>query len=225
MSTIVLDKMVVRIPPGVDDLKSFRRWAHSDEFPDNGRICYLNGEVWVDMSKEQIFTHNQVKGEIAIVLGSLVKTDRLGRFFPDGVLLSNVSADLASQPDGTFVSNETFKAGRVRLIEGVEEGYVELEGTPDMVLEVVSPSSVEKDTVELRDLYWQAGIREYWLVDARGPRLVFDILYHSAKGYLATRKQGGWLKSAVFQMSFKLTHHTDHLGHPDYQLEVSPPLK
>jgi Uma2 family endonuclease len=177
------------------------------------------------MSKEQIFTHNQVKGEIAIVLGSLAKIDRLGRFFPDGVLLSNVSADLASQPDGTFVSNEAFRAGRVQLVEGVEEGYVELEGTPDMLLEVVSPSSVEKDTVELRDLYWRAGIREHWLVDARGPRLAFDILYHSAKGYLATRKQGGWLKSAVFQRSFKLTHHADHLGHPDYQLEVSPPLK
>jgi Uma2 family endonuclease len=100
-----------------------------------------------------------------------------------------------------------------------------LDGTPDMVLEVVSPSSVEKDTVQLRHLYWQAGIREYWLVDARGPRLVFDILSYTPKGYAATRKQAGWLKSATFQRSFKLTHRTDHLGHPDYQLEISPPLK
>jgi Uma2 family endonuclease len=37
-----------------------------------------------------------------------------------------------------------------------------------MVLEVVSASSVEPDTQTLRELYWAAGIKEYWLVDARG---------------------------------------------------------
>jgi hypothetical protein len=44
------------------------------------------------------------------------------------------------------------------LIEGKEEGHVELEGSLDMVLEVVSASSVHKDTVVLRRAYWQAGM-------------------------------------------------------------------
>ena len=35
---------------------------------------------------------------------------------------------------------------RVRLVEGVEEGHVAIEGTPDVVLEVVSTRSVRKDT-------------------------------------------------------------------------------
>jgi len=52
---------------------------------------------------------------------------------------------------------------------------LELEGTPDMVLEVVSASSVVKDTETLLQLYWQAGIPEYWLVDARGEALEFTV--------------------------------------------------
>jgi hypothetical protein len=153
MSTIVLETTVVRIPPEVKDLASFRRWAHSDRFPEEGRICFLNGEVWVDMSKEQAFTHNQVKGEFSRVLSTLVQEADLGRFFPDGMLLTNIDADLSCQPDGIFVSSETLKSGRLRLVEGVKGGCVESEGTPDMVLEVVSESSVEKDTVILHNLY------------------------------------------------------------------------
>lgn len=220
MCTIMLDANSVHIPAAIVTLDSFRRWAHSDSFPETGRICFLDGEVWVDMSKEQVFSHNQVKGEYAFVLRGLAKTSQLGRYLPDGVLLSHVEANLSSQPDGTFVSHESLRTGRVRLLEGAEEGVVELEGSPDMVLEVISASSVAKDTVQLRDLYWRAGIQEYWLVDARGDRLEFDILQHSARGYLATRKLGGWLKSRVFGKSFRLTREPDAIGNPDYNLEV-----
>jgi Uma2 family endonuclease len=220
MSTVVFDEGQVHIPAWVVDLASFRRWVHSDDFPEKGRICFLNGEVWADLSKEQFFSHNQVKNELASVLGKLVKANRLGRFIPDGMLLSHVGANLTAQPDGAFISRDSFQAGRVQLVEGAEEGCVEIEGTPDMVLEVISTSSVHKDTVVLRDQYWQAGIREYWLVDARGDRLAFDILRHTAKEYVVTRKQAGWLKSTAFGKSFRLTRQADDLGNPDYTLEV-----
>ena len=113
-------------------------------------------------------------------------------------MLSNQAADVSTKPDGVFVATASLQASRVRLVEGMESGYVELEGTPDMVLEVVSDSSVQKDTVLLRKAYWEAGIPEYWLVDARKEPLAFDILKHGAKGYAAARKQDGWIKSAVF---------------------------
>ncbi len=107
MNTFVLDAEVVHIPSSVVDLDTFRRWAQSDEFPEVGRICYLHGEVWVDMSKEQVFSHNQVKNEFNLVVGGLVKAGRLGRYFPDGRLLSNADADVSSTPDGTFVSRQS----------------------------------------------------------------------------------------------------------------------
>lgn len=218
MSTIVLGERI-RIPDFVDDLESFRRWARSDGFPERGRFSHLNGELWVDVMPEQLFTHNQVKGEFAIVLGGMVKSDRLGRYFHDRTLLTNSQAGLSTEPDGTFVSYASLKRDRVRLIEA-EEGFLELDGAPDMVLEVVSATSVEKDTVVLRELYWQAGIPEYWLVDARGDRLQFDILLRQPDGYVATREQGGWLESVVFGKSFRLGSRPDELGHPEYTLSV-----
>jgi Uma2 family endonuclease len=219
-TTLVVERNSVTIPAWVDDLESFRRWARSEEFPESGRICFLDGEVWVDMSKEQFYSHNQVKSEFNITLGSLIKAIRLGRYIPDGMLLTNEDADLTCQPDGAFASTKSLQSGRVRLVQGSDEGFVELEGTPDMVLEVVSTSSVEKDYKRLRDLYWRAGIPEYWLVDVRGERLSFEILRRTAKGYVATRSVGGWLKSSVFGKSFRLTRRMDELGNPEYALAV-----
>jgi Uma2 family endonuclease len=219
MRTAVRDKPVA-VPTWVEDLEAFRRWVRSDEVPEKGRISFLYGGVWLDMSKEQAFSHNQVKTQFAMKIGILVEQGRLGRFFGDGMRLSDPEADLSHVPDGIFVSKQSLQTGRVRLIEGAKEGFIELEGSPDMVLEVVSQSSVRKDLVILRDLYWQAGIREYWVVDARGERLRFDILRHAAKDYVATRKQAGWLCSEVFGKSFKLTAQRDDLGYPEYTLSV-----
>lgn len=209
----------VTIPLWVVDLDSFRRWADSEDFPEKGRFDYIQGKVWIDMSKEQVFSHVLVKTRITAVLSELVEASQFGLFLGEGVLLSNVDVDFAVKPDALFVSNDALH-DRVRLLEGKGEGYVELEGSPDMVLEVVSDSSVRKDTEQLRRDYWHAGIREYWLVDARSDPLVFDILRHTPKGYRTTPKKDGWSKSAVFGKSFRLTWWTNALGHPQYTLET-----
>lgn len=220
MNTFVVDDSAVVVPSFVNDHASFRDWVRSDEFPEEGQVCYLNGGVWVDMSKEQLFTHNQVKHEFAFVLTGIIRAGKLGKYFPDGVLLSNDDADLSAQPDGVFVSRRTIATQLVRFVEGAQGGFVELEGSPDMALEVVSKSSVEKDTVFLMDQYWQAGIQEYWLVDVRGQRLEFDIFRHASKGLSATRKQQGWLHSGVFDKSFRLARGRDEDGQPAFTLHV-----
>jgi hypothetical protein len=51
-TTIWSEGRSVRVPAWVHDLASFRRWAWSDEFPDTGRICFLDGEVWIELSRE-----------------------------------------------------------------------------------------------------------------------------------------------------------------------------
>ena len=186
--TVQLSSDAVHVPVWVHDLVSFRHWMHSDEAPEKCPIFFLAGEVWLDLSKEQFFSHNQMKKAIFGVLAGLEKQAR-GRFIPDGMLVTNEAAGLSGNPDGVFVSHDSFRTGRVKLIEGKkEDGYVELEGTPDMVLEVVSDSSVEKDNELLMDLYRKAGIREYWLVDAQGERIEFQILHHTTRGYSSLRR-------------------------------------
>ncbi|HZV04286.1 MAG TPA: Uma2 family endonuclease [Gemmataceae bacterium] len=211
----------VTIPADVVDLDSFCRWATSDQFPECGQFSYLRGTIWVDFSMEELYSHNRVKTRFATVLGNLVDSLGLGMFISDGMLLRNSAADLSTEPDGMFVSYDALRSGRVRRIKRDKPGCWELDGTPEMVLEVVSDTSVHKDTKELRELYWRAGILEYWLIDAREETPSFDLLRRGRKGYTSTRKQaGGWLKSNVFDRAFQLTQTTDPLGDPLYILNV-----
>jgi Uma2 family endonuclease len=219
MSTFISDSAEVHVPEWVVDLASFRRWAHSDEFPEKGRVCFFDNQVWIDMSGEQLFTHAVLKTEITFVLYGLVKAGKLGIFSTDGWLVSSVEAGICSKPDATFIATASLQ-DRVRLIEGKRGGYIEAEGSPDMVLEVVSTSSVSKDTVSLRQAYWEAGVREYWLVDGRNEPLKFDILRHTPSGYRATPRKDGWLRSTVFDRSFRLEQTVGVGGHPEYTLHV-----
>jgi Uma2 family endonuclease len=224
MSTIVIADQV-RIPSWVNDLESFRRWSRTDDYPERGWVSFLAGEIWVDMDMEQLFFHNQVKTEFTIVLGGLIKSEERGYYFSDRAALSNENANLYTEPDGTFCSFRTLEDKHVYLVEGLEGGHVEMEGTPDMVLEVISRHSVRKDTKILRGLYWRAGIPEYWFVDARKALLQFDILRWTERGYSATRRRQGWLKSKVFGRSFLLETKPDRLGHPQFflRLEAAEP--
>jgi Uma2 family endonuclease len=217
--TYVCEDGEFTIPADVTDIHSFRAWVDTADFPQRGRIWWLGGKVWADMSREQIFTHLAVKNEYAVVLTGLAKKNR-GLFLPDGLLLSNFAADIAGNPDGTFISSATLDSDRIRLVEGAETGYVEVQGSPDMVLEVVSDGSWQKDTILLRKAYWEAGIREYWIVDARKDPLVFETLRYSRRGYVAVRPLQGWLKSVVFGKSFQLTKITDRRGHPQFTLHA-----
>ncbi len=219
MNTFVVDRDSITIPAWVSDHDSFRRWVHSEEFPPEGRICFLQGETWVDMSKEQAFSHNQVKNEYSYVLTGITKR-RGGTFCPDGMFLSNVDVGLSARPDGMYATEEAFAEGRVRWIEGEDEGFLELEGSPDMVMEIISTSSVKKDKITLPPLYWQAGIFEYWLVDVRGERTEFDMFRRGPRGFVPVRKQGGWLKSNVFELSFRLEKKFDKRGNPMFSLLV-----
>ena len=59
------------------------------------------------------------------------------------------------QPDLLFVSNE-----RSYIITPANA-----RGAPDLVVEILSPSTAERDRTFKRALYARYGVREYWLVD------------------------------------------------------------
>jgi Uma2 family endonuclease len=219
-ATVIFPGGHLHVPAWVTDIDTFRRWTDTTDYPEDGNIWWLRGEVWADMSKEQIFTHLFVKQEFFRVLGNLAKSECPGVVIPDGLLLSNVTADISGNPDATYISTATLDTDRVNLIQGATGGFVEIEGAPDMVLEVVSDSSVGKDTETLLVAYWKAGIPEYWLADAREDELTFDIFRRGPKGYKRTPKKHGWIASAVFAKSFRLSVKTDPAGRPDYTLDV-----
>jgi Uma2 family endonuclease len=204
------------------DHESHRLWARSDDFPQRGRFAFLNGIIWIDLSVEKLYSHNQIKNEYSMALRSIAKSDGAGLYMTDGMLLSHPGAGLSTEPDGMYIAFEAFEHGRVRQVEAAAgQDFVELEGSADMTLEVVSDTSVRKDSVDLLALYRKAGVLEYWLVDVREEQVSFTILKRGRKGYVAVRPQkGGWIKSNVFGRPFRLTRGTDPVGDPQYTLEV-----
>ena len=173
-----LDDPAIRIPTRAATLAGFRAWALSDEFPERGRLSFINGELFIDMSPEELETHNKVKTEVGFASANLNKELDLGEFYSDGTLVTNEAADLSTKPDGTFATWRSFEAGRIRLTtrEDRPGQYVELRGPPDWVLEVVSRSSVAKDTRVMREAYHRAGVPEYWIIDARSDAIGFQVL-------------------------------------------------
>jgi Uma2 family endonuclease len=215
------DMPVVRIPASATTLEGFREWAKSDEFPQRGRISFLDREIFIDMSAEEYQTHGQLKSEVGRVILNRNKNNPTGLFFPDRTLLTNEEAGLSTEPDGAFVKWKSIDSGKVRLVPRVEgtDRYNELFGAPDWVMEIISDSSVRKDTIRLRDTYYRAGITEYWLIDARGEEIDFQILVRGKDGFVSVPKKRGWQRSRVFGASFRLTRRRDRRSFYQYDLE------
>jgi Uma2 family endonuclease len=212
----------VRIPGNITTLDAFRQWARSDDCPEKLRVAWLAGVLWVEVAMEQFYSHNRVKTEITRVLGNLVRETDPGVYLSDGMLLSHPQAGLCTIPDGIFVSYGALQSGQVRRVPNSHnEGPVELEGSPEMVVEVVSRSSEDKDLNTLPSLYHGAGVRELWRVDARRD-LRFQILRWDAAGYLPTQLPDGWWRSDVFARDFQLTQDLDPLGQPRFTPQVRP---
>ena len=222
MATTLVIEEQVEIPLNLHSLADFRRWAASDAFPERGRIDYLGGRIEVDMSPEDLFCHGTLKGEIHGLLHQIVKSKDLGYLFIDRARVSSPKADLSAEPDIVLVRYETLASGRVRLVakaSGKADRYVELEGAPDLIVEIVSDSSVGKDTKRLPKRYFQAGVPEFWLADARREPLVFRIHERGRSGYRAVRPDAeGFQFSAVLGCLFRLESRRDALGHRTYDL-------
>ena len=210
----------VLIPDWIVDHETFRTWATSADCPEKSRVSFIGNMIWVDSSMEDFFSHNQVKTECTGVLGPLSKTDQLGYFGSDGNLWTNREAGISTILDSLFFTYASLKSGRMKLIAGARRGYVEVEGTPDMILEIVSDTSEQKDTTILKAKCEKAGVSEYWLVDARGFQVRFEIWRLHEAAYTCTPTADGWQVSSVFRRSFQLRRENDSLGNPRWNLMV-----
>ena len=220
----ILYEEAVHIPAYVVDLTSFRRWAHSDEFPEYGKITFVKGEIIIDMSPEEITSHAKVRRDVQYFLGKLLESNDIGELLPDGTMFVNEEADVSNEPDLLFCSWDSLRSGRVQYKERtVGSGrLIEVVGSPDMVMEVVSRSSVRKDTRILRASYFKAGVQEYWLIDAREDEIDFQILVRGENDFEpAQPDDSGYCQSPVFGCRFLLSRSRNPVGGYRYQLDCS----
>jgi len=117
------------------------------------RRCELLGGDIV-MVPSPSFKHQSIAAALFGFLERFVKEGRLGivRFAPLDVIFSD--EDVA-QPDLLFISNERSKI--------IQEDAIH--GAPDLIVEILSPSTAERDRTYKRTLYARSGVSEYWLVE------------------------------------------------------------
>jgi Uma2 family endonuclease len=214
---------VLKIPASVSDLAAFRRWVRSRHFPEKARASYIAGEIAVDMSAEEAFSHNSPKTAVTLAVGNWVERYDLGQIFTDGMLLVNEKADIANEPDLMFCRWETLASGRAELKE-TKPGSgrsVELVGTPDLVVEIISRSSATKDAVTLKERYALAGISEYWLIDCRRSTIRFDLLALRGQKYRVVKPNAaGARHSPILDAHVQLTRTKSPVNTWRYKLSI-----
>jgi Uma2 family endonuclease len=223
-TTILLDLLEdqFEIPMDLRSLADFRAWAVSDSFPERGRIDYLDGRIEVDMSPEDLYCHGKVKTELVAVLWQRIKQRGLGDLYTDRARVSCPGAQLSVEPDLVFISEQSLATGRVRMVSkaGQEPGrYIELEGPPELVVEIISDSSVKKDSQRLPAAYYQAGLEEYWLVDARKEPLLFRIHGRGPSSFEPVAADAeGYQRSAVLGCRYRLDRRQTPQGRVAFDL-------
>ena len=221
-TTSVLFEERIEVPLTVRSLDDFRRWALSDEFPKTGRIDFIDGNIEVTASPEDFYRHGGLKTEIAGVVCRRVKLGKLGRVLIGRGRYSNPAAGLSVEPDINFFSYEALESGRLRLIpkSGGEPGhYIEMEGATDLVVEIVDYNSVTKDTRRLPSAYFQAGVREFWLADARSENPIFIIHRPGPDGFEPVAADAdGFQPSAVLGRRYRLDSMRDSKGNWEFDL-------
>lgn len=136
------------IPFTYDDYKSL-------PFSETEQYELLGGEIVMVPSPG--FRHQRISWELEYRLSQHVRDLRLGIVAdaPLDVVLGEGGDREVAQPDVLFISHE-----RIEIIHDDE-----VRGAPDLVVEILSPSTADYDRGYKRTLYARAGVGEYWIVD------------------------------------------------------------
>lgn len=163
-------------------------WTYEDwlRLPDDGfRYEVLDGELY--MSPPPTISHQNAATLLAARMRTYADDHDLGLVLtsPVGVRLPDQEVPL--QPDILFVSKERSDI--------VGQDYIE--GTPDLIVEVLSPSNWLYDRGKKQEAYRQAGVREYWIVDYRAKTVEVLVLEESAYVLIDKFGEGDVARSAV----------------------------
>ena len=123
--------------------------------PEGERYELLDGELILLASPNMAHQGNQARLGSRMFIFS--EDNELGRVFfsSTDVVLSDDSGTEVVQPDILFISK-----GREGIITDAN-----VQGAPDMVVEILSSSTSRRDWKYKRGLYAKYGVREYWIVD------------------------------------------------------------
>jgi Uma2 family endonuclease len=143
--------------------------------PEDKRYQLLDGEMILAPSPTS--RHQTISAALFAALRQFIASHNLGRVWY--ALLDVVLSDHdVAQPDILFVSN-----ARSAIITEAN-----IQGGPDLVVEILSPSSEQYDRGYKQALYGRHGVREYWIVDPESETV--DVLCESEQGLVTAATYG-----------------------------------
>lgn len=151
---------------------------------DKTRAEWVDGEVIV-MSPVSL-RHSELGWFLMTLLSLIAQKFDLGTVHGPEVQFRVSASARRRQPDVLFVAKARGDLLKATVVDGA----------PDLVMEIVSPDSVERDWREKWVEYAAARIREYWIVDPLYKRVELNTL--EAEGhYAAADLRDGYLHSTV----------------------------
>ncbi len=138
-------------------------YADYQKLPEGAPYQLIGGELV--MSPAPTLQHQRIIGKIFTLLTEYVNKKQLGEIFisPVDVYLDTENT---FQPDIVFVSKE-----RAAIMDEQK-----INGAPDLVVEILSPSTAYYDLKKKKEMYEKYGVKEYWIVDPMEKTI--DVLVH-----------------------------------------------
>jgi Uma2 family endonuclease len=145
---------------------SFATWVRQRPSWDCNHYELLNGRIF--MNPPAGFPHGEAEAKIVRAIGNAVGTRRTGKVFGSSQGFDLASGDTV-EPDCSFVSSARWQA-----MSAPQLGEF-LRVAPDLVVEILSPSTRSRDRGEKKAIYEGNDVLEYWLVDCEaGVITVFE---------------------------------------------------
>ena len=137
---------------------------------DSAHAEWVNGETLLFMPAS--LRHQNVAGFLYMLLRHFAEFFSLGKVFIAPFEMKVAPESNAREPDILYIATQHLH----RLTDK------KLEGPADLVIEIISTESVQRDRSDKFYEYQEAGIREYWLIDPRPSRQRADFWLLDADG-------------------------------------------
>lgn len=152
-------------------------WEEFLELPEDGnRYEILDGELVV--TPPPAIIHQRVLGNLNAIVRAHVLEHRLGEVF-FAPLAVRLSPTTIAEPDLIFLS-----AARSGAVSDLS-----IDRAPDLLVEILSPSTAKRDRTIKAHLYAGLGVDHYWIVDPKRRRL--DAFERDGAGYRHVRTVEG----------------------------------
>ncbi len=176
----------VSAPPTLPrDTISYRKFLEWNG--EEGWFEWVDGEV-IKMSNPSL-KHQQLSRFLAAILQFWVEAKKIGEVIPSPFQIKFDFRPSGRQPDIMFISNENLHL--------IEKQYVD--GKADLIIEILSPESIEWDTqIKFRE-YEMAGIKEYWTIDPNTRTAIFYGFDETGKYKMLTISADGIFESRVIE--------------------------